>query len=187
MMHFPVTNSNLSATHIGLFLQEKYSLSKDTKCQLIKAGINDTYLVTDNSDKFVFRVYSLNWRTKAEIGEEIKLLNQLKQNDISISYPLSDNENNYIQTLNAPEGDRFAVLFTFAVVKNLISKETHFQIGQLMARLHKITNNQKLNRIDYTPEVILIDSLKKVSSFLTNDTEEMNFMKIGSIIFSKGI
>lgn len=62
MTHFPVTNSNLSATHIELFLREKYSLRKDTKCQLIKAGINDTYLVTDNSGKFVFSVYSLNWR-----------------------------------------------------------------------------------------------------------------------------
>ena len=85
MIHFPVTNSNLSATHIGLFLQEKYSLSKDTKCQLIKAGINDTYLISDNLDKFVFRVYSLNWRTKVEIDEEIKLLNELKQIAFSIS------------------------------------------------------------------------------------------------------
>ena len=179
MTHFPVTNSNLSATHIGLFLQEKYSLSKDTKCQLIKAGINDTYLVTDNLDKFVLRVYSLNWRSKAEIGEEIKLLNQLKQNNISISYPLSDKENNYIQILNAPEGDRFSVLFTFANGEKLhiISEETHFQIGQLMAQLHKITDNQKFNRIDYSPEVILIDSLKKVSIFLTSDTKEMNFMR----------
>ena len=179
MIHFPVTNSNLSATHIALFLQEKYSLSKDTKCKLIKAGINDTYLVIDNLDKFVFRIYSFNWRTKSEINEEIKLLNQLKQNDISISYPLSDNDNNYLQTLNAPEGDRFAVLFTFASGEKLhiISEETHFQIGQLMARIHKVTYNQKLNRVNYSPEVILIDSLKKVSSFLTNDTEEMNFMK----------
>ncbi len=179
MTHFPVTNSNLSATHIGLFLQGKYSLSKDTKCQLIKAGINDTYLVTDNSDKFVFRVYSLDWRSKMEIDEEIKLLNQLKENTISISYPLSDNESNYIQTLSAPEGDRFAVLFTFASgeKQHIISEETHFQIGQLIARLHKITHNQKLNRIDYTPEVILIDSLKKVSAFLKSNTAEMDFMK----------
>jgi len=179
MIHFPVTNSNLSATHIGLFLQEKYSLSKDTKCQLIKAGINDTYLVIDNLDKFVFRVYSFNWRTRSEIDEEIKLLHQLKENNISISYPLTDNDNNYIQILNAPEGDRFAVLFTFANGEKLhiISEETHFQIGQLMARLHKVTRSQKLNRINYAPEVILIDSLKKISSFLTNDTEEMNFMK----------
>ncbi len=179
MGHFPVTNSNLSAKHIGLLLQEKYSLSKETKCQLIKAGINDTYLVSDNLYKFIFRVYSLNWRTKAEIDEEIKLLNQLKQNDISISYPLSDIESNYIQTLSAPEGERFAVLFTFASgeKQHMISAETHFQIGQLMARIHKITHNQKLNRIDYSPEVILIDSLEKVSSFLPCDTEEMTFMK----------
>ena len=46
---------------------------------MIIAGINDTYLVTDHSDKFVFRIYSFNWRTKAEINEEIKLLNLLKK------------------------------------------------------------------------------------------------------------
>lgn len=180
MTHFPVSNSNLSATHLGLFLQEKYSLSKDTKCQLIKAGINDTYVVSDNSDQFVFRVYSLNWRTKVAIGEEIKLLQQLKQHNISVSYPLSDDEDNYIQTLNAPEGERFGVLFTFAEGEKLhiTSPEAHFQIGQLMARLHKVTNNQKLNRIDYTPEVILIDSLQKVSHFLNNDTEEIAFMQL---------
>lgn len=187
MTHFPVTNSNLSATHIGLFLQEKYSLSQDTKCQLIKAGINDTYLVTDNSDKFVFRVYSLNWRSKTEIDEEIKLLNQLKENGIPISYPLLDKKSNFIQTLRAPEGNRFAVLFTFASgeKQHIISEETHFKIGQLMARLHKITNNLKLNRIDYSAEIILIDSLKKVSSFLTNDTEEMNFMKLAQTYLLK--
>ncbi|CAM4240785.1 phosphotransferase [Flavobacterium terrigena] len=178
MTHFPVTNSNLSATHIGLFLQEKYSLSKDTKCQLIKAGINDTYLITDNLDKFVFRIYSLNWRTHAEIVEEIKLLNELKQKNISISYPLPDETNNFIQTLNAPEGNRYAVLFTYARGEKLhiISAETHFRIGQLMAQLHTVTNNLKLSRVEYTPEVILIDSLKKVSNFLTAGTEEMNFM-----------
>ncbi len=178
MTHFPVTNSNLSATHIGMFLQEKYCLSTDTKCQLIKAGINDTYLVIDCLDKFVFRVYSLSWRTKTEIDEEIKLLNQLKQNDISISYPISDNENNYIQILNAPEGNRCEVLFTYASGEKqpIVSEDTHFKIGQLMARLHKITHNQKLNRIDYSPEVILVDSLKKISSFLAIDSEEMNFM-----------
>lgn len=179
MTHFPVTNSNLSAFHLGLYLQEKYSLSKNTKCQLIKAGINDTYLVTDNADKFIFRVYSFDWRSKVEINEEIKLLNQLKENSISISYPLSDKENNYIQTLHAPEGERYAVLFTFAPgEKNpIISAETHFQIGQLMAKIHQITQHQKLNRIIYKPEVLIIEPLKKISTFLNDDTDEMKFMK----------
>jgi Ser/Thr protein kinase RdoA (MazF antagonist) len=179
MTYFPVTNSNLSATHISLFLQEKYSFSNDTHCKLIRAGINDTYLVTDHSAKFVFRIYSLNWRTHTEITEEIKLLNQLKENNISVSYPLPDKENNYIQTLNAPEGDRFAVLFSYADGQklHLFSAETHFQIGQLMARFHTVTNNQRLNRVDYSAEVILVDPLKKVSEFLSADTEEMRFMQ----------
>lgn len=179
MTHFPVTNSNLSAKHLGIFLQKKYSLSKDTKCQLIKAGINDTYLITDNLNRFVFRVYSLNWRTHSEITEEIKLLNELKNNSISVSYPLADKENNFIQILNAPEGDRFAVLFTYAYGEKLhiISAETHYHIGQLMARLHLVTNNQKLNRVTYTPKLILVDSLKQISNFLKEDTEEMNFMR----------
>jgi Ser/Thr protein kinase RdoA (MazF antagonist) len=179
MNYFPVTNSNLSATHLGLFLQEKYSLSKDTKCQLIRAGINDTYLVTDNFDKYIFRVYSLNWRTRTEIAEEIKLLNELKENNIPVSYPLSDKENNFIQILHAPEGDRFSVLFSYAVGEKLhvLSNETHFRIGELMARFHEVTFNQKLNRVNYSSEVILVDSLKQIANFLPAGTEEMKFMQ----------
>nr|WP_294859869.1 phosphotransferase [uncultured Fluviicola sp.] len=179
MNHFPVTNSTLSAVHIALFLQEKYSLGKGTTCKLIKAGINDTYLVTDNLTQFVFRVYSFNWRSKTEITEEINLLNELKQNGISVSYPIPDQQNNYIQTLSAPEGERFSVLFSYAdgEKSHVISAENHFRIGQLMAQLHQITQDQKLNRIDYTPEVILTDSLKQLANFLSDDSEEMKFMQ----------
>jgi Ser/Thr protein kinase RdoA (MazF antagonist) len=179
MTHFPVTNSNLSAAHLGLFLQERYALSKDTSCKLLRAGINDTYLVTCNLKKFVFRVYSLDWRTRTEISEEINLLIELHQNNIPVSYPLPDRENNFIQILNAPEGDRFAVLFTFAHGNKVhdVSQETHFEIGKLMARLHRVTHNRKINRVSYSPEVFLVDSLKKVSDFLSASTAEMLFMQ----------
>ena len=179
MKQFPVTNSTLSATHIGLFLQEKYALNKNIKCQLIKSGINDTYFVTDNQTKFIFRIYSYNWRTETEINEEITLLNQLKQNALSISYPIADEKNQYIQTLNAPEGERFAVLFSFAPGEKIhvISAENHFQIGKLMARFHQITFNQKLKRRDYTPEYILVDSLEQIRPFISPDCEELKFME----------
>lgn len=178
-MHFPVTNSNLSAAHIALFLQENYALGPDTQCRLIKAGVNDTYLVTCGEDKMVFRVYSFNWRTRLEIEEEIRLLKQLKEHGVSVSYPVPDSENNYIQTLNAPEGARFAVLFTFAEgeKQHIVPEETHFQIGQLMARFHQLTQNQKLQRTTYTSDVILKEPLKKIASFLSTDSEEMDFMR----------
>ena len=179
MEYFPATNSNLSTVHLGLFLHEKYYISLNVDCRIIKSGINDSYLITDYIDKYVFRVYSLLWRSKSEIEEEIKLLNLLKEKRLPISYPIEDRLANYIQTINAPEGERFAVLFSFAEGEKLhnFSPEKHFLIGQLMAQFHKITHNQRLKRVDYSPQVILIDSLKEISSFLPDDTEEMSFMK----------
>lgn len=179
MAHFPVTNSNLSAEHLGLFIQNKYLLSKNTKCSLIRAGINDTYLVNDVSQKFVFRVYSSGWRTSIEIAEELNLLNMLHANQVSVSYPVADHANNYIQILNAPEGDRFAVLFTYAKGEKLhnVPAETHFEIGKIMGRFHEITQHRTLKRVHYTSETILVESLKKLELFLPPETAEMQFMK----------
>lgn len=178
MTPFPVSNSTLSATHLVAFLQEKYALSPSTQCKLIRAGLNDTYLVTDKLERFVFRVYSLNWRTRTEIVEEVNLLLKLQENDIPVSYPLADKTSNFIQEVNAPEGVRFAVLFTYAAGEKLhdYSAETHFQIGTLMAQFHQITLHQKIKRVDYSAQVILKDSLKHIANFLGADTAEMKFM-----------
>ena len=162
MSFFPVINSNLSPTHLATFVQEYYALTNNTKCNLLKAGINHTYLVKDDEKKYIFRVYSLNWRTKNEILEEINLLNLLKEHHISISYPITDKNKNYIQSINAPEGKRFGVMFSFAEGEKLLSfsEEGHFQIGVLMARIHQITQNLHLDRIEYTPKILLENPLQ---------------------------
>jgi Ser/Thr protein kinase RdoA (MazF antagonist) len=114
-----------------------------------------------------------------EITEEIRLLNYLKQHDIPVSYPIPDKESLYIQTLNAPEGDRFAVLFSYAYGEKLLnySAETHFRVGKLMAEMHIVTNNMTLHRVSYTPEILLVDSIKQIEKFLPGDTKEMEFMQ----------
>lgn len=179
MTHFPVSSSILSAKHLTSFLQEKYRLSPDTHCQILKSGINDTYKVSDGGSIFVWRVYSLGWRSREEISEELKFLQQLKEKSIAISYPIADIKNNYVQTLQAPEGDRFAVLFSYAngAKQHIVSAETHFQIGQLMAQIHKISCGMTLDKVQYTPEILLNDSLIKISKFLSDESEEMRFMK----------
>jgi Ser/Thr protein kinase RdoA (MazF antagonist) len=160
-------------------VQEYYALTNNTKCNLLKAGINHTYLVKDDEKKYIFRVYSLNWRTKNEILEEINLLNLLKEHHISISYPITDKNKNYIQSINAPEGKRFGVMFSFAEGEKLLSfsEEGHFQIGVLMARIHQITQNLHLDRIEYTPKILLENPLQYLQQFLASDTEEMAFIK----------
>jgi Ser/Thr protein kinase RdoA (MazF antagonist) len=178
MVHFPVISSNLSPTHLADFVQKKYSLSNHTSCNLLKAGINHTYLINENEKRFIFRVYSNNWRTKNEILEEIRLLNLLKTNNISISHPISDKHNNYIQTIKAPEGERLAVMFSYAEGEKLlhIDEKYHFHIGALMAQMHQITQNMYLERIDYTPQVLIEEIFNYLPNFLSKESEEMNFM-----------
>jgi len=175
---FPVTNSTLSTTHLGAFLQGKYHLGNNVSCRLLKTGINDTYLITSGDDKYVFRVYSLNWRSEKEIEEEIRLLNLLKESDIPVSYPIADTAGNYIHELAAPEGKRYGVMFSFAQGEKLLNfpVDVHFRIGEIMAQIHQLTANLKLERLEYSPKVILIDSFEHLKTFLSINTQEMAFM-----------
>jgi len=179
MSHFPVITSTLSEQHLALFLQEIYKLSAATTCRLLKTGINHVYFVTDGAQKYVFRVYSLNWRSRKEISEEIRLLNLLKDNHIPVSYPIADAKSNYIQTLNAPEGERFGVMFSYAKGEKVFnfSTELHRRIGEIMAQFHKITHNLSLDRVTYTPEKVLLDSPQHFFGFLPDDTPEVEFIR----------
>lgn len=180
MNYFPVSSSILSARHLAVFLQKQYNFGEKTDCQLIKAGINHSYLVSDQGKKFVFRVYTLNWRTRTEILEEIKLLNELKKHGIQVSFPIFDKNTNYIQELDAPEGERFGLLFSFAEGEKKIHDlplTLHTRIGEMMAKMHKITQNMVLERTTYERQNLLVDSLAHLQKFSPEESEEMNFMK----------
>lgn len=179
MQTFPVTDSTLSARHISIFIKEKYSVKGDVEAQLFRTGINHSYIITCESEKFVFRVYSYNWRTELEIQEEIRLLELLKSEEISISYPLKDAKGQYIQELPAPEGARYAVLFSYAEggkVRNF-STEMSFNIGVLMARIHRVTENMQVNRITYNAHTLTTLPYQYANKFFQESNAEMQFIK----------
>jgi len=175
---FSVVSSILSSSGIAKFVRDKYSLAASTTCRLLKTGINHTYRIDNENESFIFRIYSYNWRIKEEIKEELNLLQLLKKNDISISYPIADTSGNFIQTIRAPEGLRFAVLFSFAKGHKILNynKETHFEVGKLMAKIHSLTKGLEQKRINYTPETLLNKPLENIRKFLSEETSEMQFL-----------
>jgi len=178
MTAFSVISSILSPTDIATFIREKYSLKPGTTCKLLKTGINHTYRIDSGSEIFIFRIYSYNWRTREEIMEELNLLKFLKQNNISVSYPIADSTENFIQTINAPEGWRFAVLFSYATGHKIhsYSTEAHFEIGKLMAQIHSLTKGLEQKRITYTPDILINQPFEYIRQFLSDETEEMQFL-----------
>ncbi|MEP6750719.1 MAG: phosphotransferase [Bacteroidota bacterium] len=179
MSVFPVCDSTLAPVHIASFVQNNYKINDTVTARILKTGINHTYLITAGEEKYIFRVYSLNWRTEKEIAEEIRLLGLLQQNNIPVSFAIADTSSAYIQHLQAPEGLRFGVLFSFAKGEKTLNMqaELHYKIGVIMASMHKITDHMQLERVTYTPEILLVDPFEKLKQFLPEETDEMVYMK----------
>ena len=180
MTKFPVTESTLSSTHVGQFLQERYGLSGKTKCKLFRTGMNHLYIVSDREAKFVFRIYTLNWRTRVDVAEELRLLMHLKQNHAPIAYPIPDKVIELIQEFDAPEGKRYGVLFSFAngTKTAKFTPETSYIIGQALAKIHKATVNFDLNRITYDTKVLLADSIERTKQFFNTPSDEIGFLEL---------
>ncbi|MCH4553108.1 phosphotransferase [Aestuariibaculum lutulentum] len=187
MSHFPVLSSILSDNKLGEFMAAKYGLNGPFECDLFRTGVNHTYFFHNSKSKYIVRVYSHSWRTKIEIEEELKLLQFLKENNLPVSYPILDKQNKMIHEINAPEGLRYIVLFSFAEGKKMrfLNIEMCFKIGSTIANLHKTTVNKTINRITYDSEILLNRSYNKLKHFFSEDLLEMKYLKKLGIEISK--
>lgn len=178
MQHFPVSSSIVDALYLGKFLSSAYSFKGTVTCSLVRAGINHTYLVKTGEGQFVFRIYSLNWRTRREILAEIGLINDLKQGDLPVSNPLTDTKGDYIQEIPAAEGLRLGVLFSYAYGKKIHSypAEVHREAGRLMARFHQLTKNKEIERVYYNTDRLLTEPIHFIRQFLSAESEEMSYL-----------
>lgn len=179
MKTFPVIRSVLSAKELGKFITSQYKLEQSTECSLFRTGMNHTYMLVDNSNKSVLRLYCHNWRTKQEIEEEVSLLLSLKEKQLNISYPIADKIGNYIQEIKAPEGIRYAVVFSFAEGEKVrfIDESTCHYIGTIMAKFHMATENKTINRIHYDSHTLIDLPYQYANTFFSDKLPEMKYLK----------
>ena len=178
MQTFPVSSSHLSATHLATYLSKQYSFLNNCTCIFIKPGINDTYIVSSKKEKYVFRVYSFGWHSTLEIAEELRFLTLLKDKGLSVSFPIQDKNEDFIQTLAAPEGTRYGVLFSFAIgnKKPVVSPTLHFKIGAMMGRMHEVAKNLSLERIIYNEYHLINLPYQRIQSFLSDNSKESQWL-----------
>ena len=179
MSYFPATHSILSSSDILSFLEKKYHLQNGSTCKLLKTWVNDTYLITNDLERFIFRVYRHGWRNEEEVQAEIDVILLLDKNDISVSFPIADKSKKYIQHFNAIEGTRFGVLFSFAKGEKPKTNtvELEFKTGEFMANIHQHTEGLIKSRINYSPETLIDDAIEKIGMTLSAESEEILFLK----------
>lgn len=176
---FPTINSTLSPNELGKFIKQRYGLSEKTECNVFRLAMNHLYVVNDNENKYVFRVYTFNWRTELEIDEELRLLLHLKKDNRQIAYPIKDILNKYIQEIKAPEGKRYGVLFSYAkgAKTSKFSHQTSFLIGQALAKVHQSAIGFELNRMTYNSQNLLIKPILRIQEFFDKNISELEFLE----------
>ena len=180
MTYAPAISTIISPEYLSDFIGNEYGFGKDIDCKILKTGVNHNYLIkTETDEKFVFRIYFKNWRTKNEIEEELSLLNYLKGNGISVSYPIKDSNNNFIQRINGFEGERFGVLFSFAEGSFIRkpSEEICNNLGMVMAKIHQLTINKKIDRKNYNDKTLVNWAFELAKKNFSESSNEMKYFE----------
>ncbi|HEU4343417.1 MAG TPA: phosphotransferase [Candidatus Binatia bacterium] len=150
-------------------------------CVLHWKGINDTYKVTSPESTFYLRVYVHGWRTKEEVNAEVDLLKALASHGLPVSKPVRCLDGSYVQELAAPEGARFAVLFTGATGIQCLhaSKRQSFTYGALAAKIHNCTDRlpRDYKRFHIDTQHLVDEPLKNLRPFLDHRRKDFDFLQ----------
>jgi len=135
---FPAIYSTLCPTALSSLISEKYGLENVT-CKFLVRGVGDTY----QAGNYILRVYRSSHRSLSQIQDEVDLLLALKEAGVSVSYPIDG----MILKIDAAEGERHAVLFSFAEGQSvrLLSENQLRSLGHEMARFHNVSADIRLN------------------------------------------
>lgn len=141
---FPVQRSLLVEDALAESVLSRYDLPGGAHCRFWQRGINDSYLVESGGNRYVLRVSPARWRSREHVLAEMRLLRYLGQRSLIVPQPVEQREGMVVQTLNAPEGPRHAVLFTFVPGSGLSGEPTEDQArryGRAIARFHQVTED----------------------------------------------
>lgn len=177
---FPATYSTLCPLALAAFITEKYPLG-NVQCKFLVRGVGDTYLVTAPQTRFILRIYRTTHRSLPQIKEEIQLLQALKQAGVSVSYPVADITGETIIKLEAAEGERYGVLFSFAPgeVVRLLNETQLYNLGHEMAGFHIVSSAIKLGdaRWRFDLDTTLFRPLEKLRLHFEQNPEAYAWLK----------
>jgi Ser/Thr protein kinase RdoA (MazF antagonist) len=110
----PAVRSVLSPQALLAEALPAYELGEPLSCELLHCGLNDSYRVRTPRGPYLLRVYRAGWRMLSDIAYELEALVHLARRGVGVALPVARYDGSFVQTLQAAEGARSAVLFAFA-------------------------------------------------------------------------
>ncbi len=179
---FPTIYSTLSSEALVARVLPYYEIGEAISCQFWNRGLSDVYIVETRTQRYILRVSHCHWRSCSDIDFELELLDFLRQRQLPVSYPLRTKHGRLSIELNAPEGHRYAALFTYAPGKVALGDLNPAQsqkLGETVAKIHRagMDFHSYNYRQPLTLEYLLDDSLAAITPFLEHRADDLAFMR----------
>jgi Ser/Thr protein kinase RdoA (MazF antagonist) len=180
----PVSASILSATYLAGLLQHTYDLGRAVTCRLWSGGVNEVYMVDSERGRHVLKVYRAGWRGRSAILYEAELLLHLYREGVAVSYPLADRAGSLVLALQAPEGERQAVLFSHApgthfAIPFYSDERECYLLGGTLADVHAHLSgfSSLYERPNLDLDFLLTTPMQRVQPFLRAQPEHWDYLR----------
>lgn len=140
---FLVRYSQLDPNALKKELAKRYKLEEPLSCRFFDSGMNDIYIVKARKQCYYLRISQANVHSHRDYEEEVFIINTLCKNGVNAAAPICCFDGSFVWEINAPEGKRYAVLFTEAKQipsENEVKKE--YNLGRMVANMHAIADKE---------------------------------------------
>lgn len=140
-MYIKAKHTLIDEVSIAKLLQYYNMETPIEQCRFLTSGLNDTYFIKDQNNTYIFRVYRHHWRNEQAILFELDALKHLKKNHFPISYPIKKKDGTYLCEIEAPEGLRYGVLFSYAKGEcPKVNTDHSLLMGNALGKMHARTD-----------------------------------------------
>ena len=136
---FPVVYSTLSCEALVQVVLSRYAIAPVVQCHLWNHGLSDVYQVVTEDNRYILRVSHAHWRKRDDVLFELEFLEFLYRQQLPVAYPLHTQSGNLCIDIQAPEGTRYAALFSYAegeVPIGDLNPTQSQRLGEVMAQMH---------------------------------------------------
>ena len=137
------TYSQLSAESAGQLVASHYDAIEPQRCKFYMLGLHDNYLIESNDGAYILRIYRNDWRSREEVYFELELLLYLEGKHAPIAAPVLTTRGEPAFSIDGPEGNRLAVLFTYAegyAPGDGLTTEHCELLGRAVSTVHELSN-----------------------------------------------
>ncbi len=135
----PITHSILRADALADVVSRTYDLKGPLHAELLARGVNDVYLLRGGDTRYAMRVLRRGFRSAEEVRYETALIGFYAGQGIDVSAPLITRDGEGFAAVQAPEGERFLSVFTWADGAPMARRATAAdaaRLGATVARMH---------------------------------------------------